>query len=54
MVETFFKEASVHTGIAPDKLRLLKNANSTIKINIPLLRDDGTFETIEGFRCHHK
>ena len=54
MVETFFKEASIHTGIASDKLQLLKNANSTIKINIPLLRDDGTFETIEGFRCHHK
>lgn len=54
MVETFFKEAAIHTGIDSDKLRLLKNANSTIKINIPLLRDDGTFETIEGFRCHHK
>lgn len=54
MVETFFKEASSYTDIPPDRLALLKNANATLKLNIPLIRDDGSFTTIEAYRCHHK
>ena len=54
MVETFFKEAASYTNIPPDRLALLKNANAVIKLNIPLVRDDGTFTTVEAFRCHHK
>lgn len=54
MVETFFKEAASYTDIPPDRLALLKNANAVIKLNIPLVRDDGTYTTVEAFRCHHK
>ena len=54
MVNQFFKEASRHTEIPQDRLQLLKNPNATLKINIPLIRDDGTFCTIEAYRCHHK
>lgn len=54
MVETFFKEASSYTDIPPDRLALLKNANATLKLNIPLVRDDGSFTTVEAYRCHHK
>ncbi len=32
----------------------MKDANATLKLNIPLLRDDGTYTTIPGYRCHHK
>ena len=54
MVETFFKEASSYTDIPSDRLALLKNANATLKMNIPLVRDDGSFTTVEAYRCHHK
>jgi len=54
MVETFFKEAASYTDIPPDRLALLKNPNAVIKLNIPLIRDDGTYTTVEAFRCHHK
>lgn len=52
--ERFFTDAASHTNIPPDYLSLLKNPNATLKMNIPLLRDDGSFVTIEGYRCHHK
>lgn len=54
MVETFFKEAATHTDIPQDRLSLIKNPNAVLKINIPLVRDDGSYTTLEGFRCHHK
>lgn len=54
MVETFFKEAATHTNIPPDRLALIKNPNAVIKLNIPLIRDDGSYTTVEAFRCHHK
>ena len=52
--EKFFNIAASHTNIPEDYITLLKKPNSTIKLNIPLLRDDGTFTTIEAYRCHHK
>lgn len=52
--EKFFAIAASYTNIPEDYLTLLKNPNSTIKLNIPLLKDDGTFTTIEAYRCHHK
>lgn len=52
--EQFFSVAASHTNIPEDYINLLKNANATLKLNIPLLRDDGTFTTIEAYRCHHK
>ena len=53
-VELFFNKAASHTRIPQDYLNLLKGANATLKMNIPLLRDDGSFVAIEAFRCHHK
>ena len=54
MVETFFKEAASYTNIPPDRLALIKNPNAVLKLNIPLVRDDGSYTTVEAFRCHHK
>ena len=53
-VELFFNKAASHTRIPKDYLSLLKGANATLKMNIPLLRDDGSFTSIEAYRCHHK
>ena len=54
MVNQFFKEAAKHTNIPQDRLNLLRNPNATLKLNIPLVRDDGSFCTLESYRCHHK
>jgi glutamate dehydrogenase (NAD(P)+) len=53
-VQTFFQQASSYTNIRQDILDLIKYPNTTIKVNIPLVRDDGSYCTIQGFRCHHK
>lgn len=53
-IDKFFKNASAYTTIPEDRLQILNTPDTTLKINIPLLRDDGTFCTIPAFRCHHK
>lgn len=53
-VETYFIDAAKRLNIRPDYYCLLKNPNSVLKINIPLLRDNGKIEMIEAYRCHHK
>lgn len=53
-VETFFQQAVSYTNIRPDMLELIKKPNTTIKLNIPVVRDDGTYCMIPAFRCHHK
>jgi len=32
----------------------MKTPQSILKINIPLVKDDGTFESITAYRCHHR
>lgn len=54
MVETFYKEAASYTDIPTDCLALIKNPNAVLKLNIPIIRDDGTYTTVEAYRCHHK
>ena len=53
-VETFFKQASSYTTIRQDILDLIKYPNATLKLNIPIIKDDGTYVMIPAFRCHHK
>lgn len=53
-VQTFFKQASSHTDIAPDRLALIQSPDCTLKMNIPIVMDDGSYRTITAFRCHHK
>ena len=52
--ERFFKDAAEQTSIPNDILELIKKPNSLLKMNIPLIRDDGSYMTIEAYRCHHK
>ena len=52
--ERFFQDAAEKTDIPKDILELIKKPNSILKMNIPMIRDDGTYMTIEAYRCHHK
>ena len=54
MVEEYFDIASNFTKIPADRIELIKKANVTLKLHIPLLRDDGTIEVIPCYRCQHK
>lgn len=53
-IEKFFDDAASHTDISPDFVKFLKVPHATLKMNIPLLRDDGTYTSIVAYRCHHK
>ena len=53
MVGEYYDEASKHTNISQDALNMLKMPDSTLKMSIPFLRDDGTYDAVEAFRCHH-
>lgn len=53
MVQQYFDRAASFTSIPEDALRVIKVPDSTLKINVPFLRDDGTYDTVEAFRCHH-
>lgn len=33
---------------------MIKKPNSTLKLNIPFVRDNGKIEVVEAYRCHHK
>lgn len=54
MVSQFFDIAAEKSGIRKDLLNLIKLANCSIKIHVPLTRDDGTVEMIPCYRCQHK
>ena len=53
MVQQYFDRAASYTNISADALNVIKVPDSTLKMNIPFLRDDGTYETVQAFRCHH-
>lgn len=54
MVKEYFDIAAKASGLPPDQLEVLKHADSTLKVHIPLIRDDGTFIMIPAYRCQHK
>ena len=53
-VHTFFKQAASHTNISQDKLDLIRCPDTTLKMSVPVLMDNGQYKIITGFRCHHK
>lgn len=54
MVEEYFNLAAEKANIRPDRADLIKKANTTLKVQIPLVRDDGTIVVIPAYRCQHK
>lgn len=46
----FYDRAAAKTGIPEDYLKVIQSCNSVIRFNIPLVRDNGSVETITCYR----
>ena len=53
MVAQYFDRAATYTNIPEDSLQIIKVPDATLKMNLPFLRDDGTYDYVQAFRCHH-
>jgi hypothetical protein len=53
MVKLYFDEASKIVDIPHYYIDLIKNAKAAIRINFPLVRDNGQIEVITAFRAQH-
>ncbi|MCL6258354.1 Glu/Leu/Phe/Val dehydrogenase [Aquiflexum sp. TKW24L] len=49
----FVDEAAKHMDIHPGLLEQIKECNSIYKFHFPIRNDDGTYETLTGFRIQH-
>jgi glutamate dehydrogenase/leucine dehydrogenase len=49
-VKLFFDRAAKKTGIPPDYLDIIKACDTVVRFNIPLVRDNGTLETVTCYR----
>lgn len=54
MVKTYFDQAGRYTKVSKDVLEVYKNCNRVIKINLPLVRDNGKIEYVTSYRAQHK
>jgi glutamate dehydrogenase/leucine dehydrogenase len=54
MVKTYFDQAGRYTNISKDVLEVYKNCNRVIKINLPLVRENGKIEYVTSYRAQHK
>jgi glutamate dehydrogenase/leucine dehydrogenase len=50
-VELFFNRAAVKTGVPEDYLEMIKSCDTTVRFNIPLVRDNGIIENITCYRA---
>jgi hypothetical protein len=53
MVKLYFDEASNNIDIPHYYIDLIKNGKAAIRINFPLVRDNGSIEVITAFRAQH-
>lgn len=53
MVRLYFDQAAKHIDIPKYYIDIIKNAKAAIRINFPLVRDDGSIEVITAFRAQH-
>lgn len=54
MVNQYFDKAGIHTGIRSDYLNFYKKPDNVVKCTYPIIRDNGSIETITAYRCQHK
>lgn len=54
MVLEYIDLAASHTQISKDWIEVYKRCDTTLKINIPLIRDNGKVEFISAYRAQHK
>lgn len=53
MVKLNFDRAAALTKYSDDLLDVVKQCNSVIRFSFPIRRDDGTIESIHGYRAQH-
>jgi len=53
MVKLFFDSAATHIDIPKYYIDMIKNAKAVVRLNFPLVRDDGSIEVITAFRSQH-
>lgn len=53
MVKIFFDQAAAKTKIPTDYLELIKHCRGVLRVSFPLRKDDGSVETITGYRAQH-
>jgi glutamate dehydrogenase (NAD(P)+) len=53
-IYSFFDAGAKTTGIRLDKLEYIKKADQTLKLCIPLERENGKYEIVTAFRSKHK
>ena len=54
MVLEYIEAAADHTRISKDWVEVYKRCDTTLKMNIPLIRDNGKVEFISAYRAQHK
>ena len=52
-VSSFVDKAAKYTDHPKGLIEQIKSCNSIYQFNFPLRRDDGQYETIEGYRVQH-
>jgi glutamate dehydrogenase (NAD(P)+) len=50
-VQQYYDKAAACTNISADRLTFYKKSDCVIQLHIPLVRDDGTVETIPAYRA---
>ena len=53
MVNIYYDQACQHLDIHPQVLHSFKECDATLKMSIPLRRDDGTIEYFKAYRAQH-
>jgi glutamate dehydrogenase (NAD(P)+) len=53
MVKIFFDQAAQQTSIPPAYLHIFKNVRNILRVSFPIRRDDGSIESITGYRSQH-
>jgi hypothetical protein len=53
-IYSFFDTGAKSTGLRLDKLEYIKKADQTLKLCIPLERENGQYEIVTAFRSKHK
>lgn len=53
VVDIYFDRAADVINLDPSMRRLLKMAKREVQVEVPLEKDDGTFETLVGYRVQH-
>ena len=49
-VKYFVERAAKTTPVPADYLKAITACNATLRLNFPLVRDDGTIETVTAYR----